>query len=878
MSVALLSALLAGSLGAQAPQTETSSEESSSEQPALALEDVQGDSSQRTTLNLLGQVDTASGEGRRNENVSLTLIDNNVLKELNRRMGTTATAVDEFQAERKYFGGEYGGSPSAPLHVSGGSARDVHGTAKWTHNNSIFSARSFFQVGKVQPARSNDYSATLTAPLWSGANVTLTGGQRKLRGQVNGNILVPGAEERTPTATDPATLAIVKRILAAFPAELPNRTDINERALNTNAPQNIDDHSAGATLDQGLGGKDKLTLRHNFTLQAVDAFQLVGGQNPNTTTRSHDSRITWNRTWSASTSTDFSIGFNRVSSLLLSDETSIGPTIFFNRSIDYLGPNTNIPLDRAQNTFRYAGRLQRISGDHTFNAGFDISRRQINGYEDNGHRGIFSFRNDFGRGLIDNILAGTPSNYRRAFGDAHRGFRAWMPVFFAGDIWRASQRFTLNYGLRYENSPAPYEVNGLTEIPYDCDCNNLAPSFGFAYNANDRWGVFRASYSLQYGELFAATYMQTRFNPPAILNPNIDVPSLADPLSSFPPGGPDPNQRSDYYRLDPELSTPYSHQYNFTWELRPHQDWTVEMSYIGSRSIKLLQTWWVNRGQHIPGVVSATSNINARRADPRYSDVLYVLNGSRAYFDAAKVTLRVPRWAGLSIDASYWFSKAIDLGGDYTNTAYSMDAFQTRSPNEFNVHSALKGLSNFDQPHALLMNTAYQTPTQATSSRLVNRIFGAWQLTGVLLLKTGSPFSIQSGGDGPGFGNLDGVSSDVPNVLDPSVLGARVNHPDTSQAALPRSAFAYQALGDSVGNVGHNVFRKDGVWNVNTSLARRFPLRGDMSLQLLAESLNLFNHAQFQMPGQSLSETNFGQITNTLNDGRTFQFTLSLSF
>ena len=64
---------------------------------ALALEDVDNDASQRTTLNLLGQVDTASGEGRRNENVSLTLIDNNVLKELNRRMGTTATADDEFQ-------------------------------------------------------------------------------------------------------------------------------------------------------------------------------------------------------------------------------------------------------------------------------------------------------------------------------------------------------------------------------------------------------------------------------------------------------------------------------------------------------------------------------------------------------------------------------------------------------------------------------------------------------------------------------------------------------------------------------------------------------------------------------------------------------------
>ena len=45
-----------------------------------------------------------------------------------------------------------------------------------------------------------------------------------------------------------------------------------------------------------------------------------------------------------------------------------------------------------------------------------------------------------------------------------------------------------------------------------------------------------------------------------------------------------------------------------------------------------------------------------------------------------------------------------------------------------------------------------------------------------------------------------------------------------------------------------------------------------------AESLNFLNHPQFSEPGQSLSENNFGQITNTLNDGRAFKFTLQLRF
>jgi len=245
------------------------------------------EASQRTELNLLGQVDASSGEGRRNENVSLTLIDNNVLKELNLRMGTTATLIQEFEPERKYFGKEFGGAPAGPLHVNSASSSGIHGDLNWKHGNSIFSARSFFQVGKVQPSRSNDYGGALTAPLWSGGHLTLSGGRRKLRGQVNGNVLVPAADERTPTTTDPGRLAIVNAILGSYPDVLPNRTDINKRALNTNAPQNIDDHRAGATFDQQVGGSDRLILKYNLTLQNVDAFSWSVGK-----TRIRRQRIT----------------------------------------------------------------------------------------------------------------------------------------------------------------------------------------------------------------------------------------------------------------------------------------------------------------------------------------------------------------------------------------------------------------------------------------------------------------------------------------------------------------------------------------------------------------------------------------------------------
>ena len=864
--------------GQEQTPSEPASTSSEAEQPG-AEQVESSEASQRTELNLLGQVDTASGEGRRNENVSLTLIDNNVLKELNTRMGTTATIVEEFQAEREYFGSEFGGSPSSPLHVSNTASSSVHGSASWTHNNSIFSARSFFQVGNVQPSRSNDYGGTLTTPLWTGGFLTLTGGQRKLRGQVNGNVLVPAADERTPTATDPATLAIVQRILAGYPAELPNRTDISSRALNTNDQQNIDDNRAGATFEQDASTKDRFILRYNLTLQAVDAFQLVAGQNPNTTTKNHDARTTWSRAWNPATTTDFSVGYARVSSVLEQDEGWFGPTFLFSRTLESLGPTSSVPLDRAQNTFRYAGRLQRTSGNHTLNAGFEVMRRQLNGFESNDNRGAFSFRADFGRSRIENVLAGTPSGYRQAIGNSHRGFRVWTQSLFVGDVWRASSRLTLNTGLRYGIAPSPTEVNQLSAIPYGCDCNNLAPSFGFAYRMSDKWGVIRASYGLQYGEIFSATFMQVRFNPPGTLRLNLNAPDLADPLKDFNPADLDPNARSDLFLLDSELATPYSHQYNFTWEVRPYQDWVLELGYVGSRSHKLLTAWTENRARNIPGVESTTSNVNERRPDARYSDVYRILNGSRGFYDAAKITLRVPNWAGLNVDASYWWSKAIDLGANYTGTAAGSDARgESQSPDEFDVFGTMKGPSDFDQPHAFLLNTLYETPRDGTGNHFFDRLTGAWQLNGVLLLKSGSPFSLRSGSDGPGFGNLDGASSDRPNVIDPSVLGAKTDHPDKSQALMPFSAFAFQSVDQAAGTLGRNTFRKDGVWNVNLALTRQFALRGDMLMRFQAESLNLLNHAQFEEPGSTLTESNFGQITNTLNDGRTFQFTLSLVF
>ena len=845
--------------------------------PESGAEPGSADGNERTRLNLLGEVDSESGEARRNENVRLTLIDNNVLKELLQRMGTTASLVEEFEAANTYFGLEFGGNPKPALHLRKMAAGRPRGELFWSHQNSVVAARSFFQAGAVQPARTNDYGLDFAVPVGKSSAFTVQASQRKLRGQVNGNVLVPAADERVPTAVDPGKRALVGRILGAYPAELPNRTDINERALNTNAPQNIENDRLSAAFDNSRDAT-RLTLRYSVTLQDVEAFQLVGGQNPDTTTKNHNARLTWNRSWSPLTDADVSFGYERIGSLLVPEETSLGTFYLFSRILQSIGPSGNIPIDRAQNLFRYGGRVRTRRGNHALAAGFEGLRKQVNGFESNNHRGTFSFRADFGRNAVENLLAGTPSQYRFALGNAHRGFRNWSWLAYVGDSWKATPKLTLRAGLRYEPVSRPAEVNALSEVAYDGDWNNLAPSFGFAYRLGAAGGVLRGAYGLQYGEIFNATFMQTRFNQPGVLSVIVNAADLLDPLRDFSPADLDPTARSSFFRLDPELSTPYSHQYNLAWQLEFGNDWFLEAGYVGSRSHRLLNQRYNNRGHRVEGIAQITRTVNQRRPDPRYFDVYHVVNGSIGYYDAGKVTLRVPNWAGLNLDASYWWSKAIDLGANYTNTATGRDGRNGRSPYEYDVWGPMKGPSDFDQPHALMGRLSYAVPSFRGRRGLARAVLGGWQLSSVVLLKSGTPFGVRAGSDSPGVGNVDGAGSDRPNLLDPAILGRVVDHPDTARQLLPRAAFGFIQPTDLGGNLGRNTFRKDRVWNVNAGLSKRVLLPDRTSVLLRVESLNLLNHPQFAEPDINVASRTFGAITNTLNDGRAFRFTIQYSF
>ncbi len=839
------------------------------------------EANKRVELNMLGKTDSASGESRRNENVQFNLVDNGALKELNVRLGTTATLVSEFNPASNYFGAEFGNSPRSAISLPAALRAGWHGQLQASHLNSIFTARSFFQVGSVKPARENDYGFNTVFALNQRTKFFIESSQQMIRGMVNGNVLVPNPSERTPLVTDPATRALVAKFLAAYPTELPNRTDINVRALNTNAPQSINGNQANLRLDHKLTTRDSLALQYQFTSQNVDAFQFVKGQNPNTDTKSHTARIGWTRSWNAKTVSNVLLAYERVSSLLEPEQNAVGPFVLI-AGLTGLGPDGTIPIDRVQNQIRTAGQLAHNAGKHNLTAGATLLRRQINSSETDVHRGFFSFNNDFGNDSIKNFRSGLPSQHIRSIGNIHRRFRQWEGQFYVGDKWQTTPRLTLQFGARWQPATKPVEVDQLNVVPFDSDLNNVAPTFGLAYRLPRKLGVIRSAAATHFGEIFFVSYQQMRFSPP--LNNKVVVVAPQSLLNPFQGEIGKPT----VYALDPELATPYSYQYNLSWEPEWNKKARLQIGYVGSRSHKLLVLWYLNRAHPVAKVEDLiTKTIPARRTNQDIADYRLTVNGSRGYFDAARVSLILPNWHGLTMDAAYWFSKAIDLGASYTNTANENDSRKSRSQTEFITHRDMKGVSDFDQTHAFLWRASYAVKAPkfsvANFSRAFSAIANGWNLSTVVLIKTGIPFNLSTGSDGPGFGNVDGNGGDRPILLDPSILGRTIANPDTSRQLLPRTAFRFiqpseiAALNES-GSLGRNVFRKGPIRNVNAQLTRTWNFQHDTRLTFRAESNNFFNTPQFAEPGFELANSNFGAITNTLNEGRTFKFALQVGW
>jgi hypothetical protein len=156
----------------------------------------------------------------------------------------------------------------------------------------------------------------------------------------------------------------------------------------------------------------------------------------------------------------------------------------------------------------------------------------------------------------------------------------------------------------------------------------------------------------------------------------------------------------------------------------------------------------------------------------------------------------------------------------------------------------------------------------------VGAAFGGWQVSTVVRLSSGTPFTLIDSGS-VDF-DFDGVNVSRPVVVDPHYRGGlHINYPPNSQAKLPASAFRHAVYGDTLHDlIGRNTFYTDGPENVDMGLYKSFHLpMGRYSLMVRLDAFNVFNHPTYSFPNNDINSVNFGKITATNNfTPRTLQF------
>jgi hypothetical protein len=266
-------------------------------------------------------------------------------------------------------------------------------------------------------------------------------------------------------------------------------------------------------------------------------------------------------------------------------------------------------------------------------------------------------------------------------------------------------------------------------------------------------------------------------------------------------------------------------------------------------------------------------NVNSLpRPYPGLEKVLSLQNVADSNYHAFQATLRRVRGA-LTAGLSYTYSHSIDDASDRSDPVL-VDSYNLREN---------RASSNFDERHLLTFNYVYQLPNfarwfwEATvaselqdasasaancCSPTLDRIFGGWEISGVTLFQSGTPFTVINSAGNTGISLTDnaGVSSG---------LGIAASYPDVAHG-LAQPANNVQSFGPLLGNAsefvaprgltfgdaGRNFLNNPSRLNFDMSLLKHFKITESGDLQFRAEFFNIFNHTQFRIydpdnPGSS---------------------------
>jgi len=275
--------------------------------------------------------------------------------------------------------------------------------------------------------------------------------------------------------------------------------------------------------------------------------------------------------------------------------------------------------------------------------------------------------------------------------------------------------------------------------------------------------------------------------------------------------------------------------------------------------------------------------------DQQFSSLIALSSMGNSYYNAGQFTLRHPAQKGLTVDLSYTFSRSIDMGSDAERSVTSYGAIQ----NVWNPRLS-RGTSDFDTTHLISGDWVYALPfgsgraLLSNSSKLGNALWGGWQWAGLGRWSGGLPFSVIE----PGWTTNWELQAY-------GVTTAKVPIHKHMEGGTPQVFANDQAIQSGVmtgspirlpypGEAGQrNNFRSDGVFDVDSSMAKSWNFGERARLKFAWEVYNVTNSVRFDAGsygngtfGNELTNGGFGFYASTLGSHtfRRMQFGLRMDF
>lgn len=591
----------------------------------------------------------------------------------------------------------------------------------------------------------------------------------------------------------------------------------------------------------------------------------------------------------------------------VTDNNSGFPTMFLGGGTTPIGDSPFFPLIEFENVFQYLDNVTFIRGKHTFKAGADFKKvgrnfTQILGFP----AGIFGFGGGFtndplnttgtGNGFAD-FLLGIPANGSLIRNAGMAGLRSTEFAAYWQDTWKVTQKLTLNYGIRYELWTPQTEVHdrgtnfdlgtgklllpggeGASDPGYmnralvRTDKNNFAPRFGFAYKFTEN-NVLRASYGVFYVAESQAGFQFTQ-NPPfvggvsyfnvasgqQVINRTLDqgLP-VTDPFISI-------DQFSGSINAyNPDYTRGYTQQWSMGIQRQLSPTFLLDVTYVGNSSQHLGDLH--NPNAPFPGTGSPVARTPYfTLTGGKNFGLTFIEQRGKGNYNALQTTLTKRFSKGLSFLTNYTWSHGIEntshwFGGTFHQDERNLNADRANSGN--------------DVRHRWVASWLYELPFGrgkaygGNASGVANAFVGGWQIGGLTVIQSGSPYTVTGGGGRPNR-TCDGRLSNrtVEKWFDDTCFPLPAQVPD-----LVRGGFF-----TPFGNAGSNILPGPGLLNFDLSAFKSVYVGEETRFEFRAEFFNAFNHPQFLNPSSGVPSPGVaGRIFNA-RESRQIQMVLKFIF